>query len=942
MLQPPNKLAKIEVNNRPIEEVFGKGVSITYDPPRDGNCQFSAISSQLILLCGLHLSSSDLRQQVVNYLYSNAERLNLINFVPHQNVTIYLQKMSVNGTYGDHLTLMGMANLYNVQFVIYSSLGIAGRRIISNNIESKLIPSVPIIYLGHYAETEGEHYVCIKVNEIKNETSRQYDDRDINESKSQNVLPDAKLDNEETLCSSNNKDDKLDNEEMLCSNNNKEHKQSLKDVDLSNIQTAFHPNLSFKFPISKFGNQSRSCHSEWFKKWQWLHYLTINDSVICFLCAKAIQEKLVTVWHKRDPAFISVGFRNWKKATSTFVNHEKSEAHLEAADKIFSRKQAPISALLSEQVASQQIISRKALYLIFSCIKYLCIQGFPLRGHEHNDGALFNLVQERALDVPELREWFKRRDNWLSDTIQNEIVQIMAHAVQRDIMQEACKCKFFGVIADGTTDCSGQEQFSICIQYTSENFNVKNAFLGLYNSPDSTGKTLTRLIQDVFLRLNLPLGSVISFAFDGASNMSGKIHGVQALLKETCPDAHYIHCANHSLDLVLQEVGCNVRLIADALQFVKDCSNIIRESSKRRNLFASMFGDTDIVPSLKALCPTRWCIRASAIERIITTYKEVLESLKQIKDDANTRGDCKAKAAGLFKQGKLMYTYIALRCAHSIFSECDNVATVLQKESITMRGAMQAVDGLLLHLQNLRRDDFFDSVIKLAEANKEIKLEIPAEKRMRSEPARIRNNSKITAVDETSYYVKWRSNYFEAIDLINEELKRRFNQSSMKICIAREELLLISPIANEDDNVLNKTLEQACLPNIFDKNKLRRQLLKLHEKMSKESIPRKLDNIVKLLLEIDPAVRSMFSDIEMLACLILSTPVSAANAERSFSTLRRLKTWLRTAMSQKRLTHLALLTVHRNKLNKLDMNGLISQFIQTTPERVSIFGRLIC
>ena len=83
------------------------------------------------------------------------------------------------------------------------------------------------------------------------------------------------------------------------------------------------------------------------------------------------------------------------------------------------------------------------------------------------------------------------------------------------------------------------------------------------------------------------------------------------------------------------------------------------------------------------------------------------------------------------------------------------------------------------------------ALLNLDHCSSKIKLEIPAEKRMRSEPARIRNNSKITAVDETSYYVKWRSNYFEAIDLINEELKRRFNQSSMKICIAREELLLI-------------------------------------------------------------------------------------------------------------------------------------------------------
>ena len=37
--------------------------------------------------------------------------------------------------------------------------------------------------------------------------------------------------------------------------------------------------------------------------------------------------------------------------------------------------------------------------------------------------------------------------------------------------------------------------------------------------------------------------------------MSGRFKGVQARLKERCPDSVYVHCANHSLDLVLQEAA---------------------------------------------------------------------------------------------------------------------------------------------------------------------------------------------------------------------------------------------------------------------------------------------------------------------------------------------------------------------------------------------------
>lgn len=38
---------------------------------------------------------------------------------------------------------------------------------------------------------------------------------------------------------------------------------------------------------------------------------------------------------------------------------------------------------------------------------------------------------------------------------------------------------------------------------------------------------------------------------------------VQAKLNEVCPDSVFVHCANHSLDLVLQEVAREVRLVAE-------------------------------------------------------------------------------------------------------------------------------------------------------------------------------------------------------------------------------------------------------------------------------------------------------------------------------------------------------------------------------------------
>ena len=71
--------------------------------------------------------------------------------------------------------------------------------------------------------------------------------------------------------------------------------------------------------------------------------------------------------------------------------------------------------------------------------------------------------------------------------------------------------------------------------------------------------------------------------------------------------------------------------------------------------------------------------------------------------------------------------------------------------------------------------------------------------------------------------------------------------------------------------------------------------------------------------------RSMFPKIHNILLKILATlPVSTASSERSFSTLRRLKDYLRNLTGPERLTGLAILSVHRNI--KIDTTEVLNRF----------------
>ena len=58
-----------------------------------------------------------------------------------------------------------------------------------------------------------------------------------------------------------------------------------------------------------------------------------------------------------------------------------------------------------------------------------------------------------------------------------------------------------------------------------------------------------------------------------------------------------------------------------------------------------------------------------------------------------------------------------------------------------------------------------------------------------------------------------------------------------------------------------------------------------------------------------------FPAVRKAICTAMALPVSTCTVERSFSTLRRVKTWLRSTMTEDRLNGLCMISVHREKIN---------------------------
>ena len=86
---------------------------------------------------------------------------------------------------------------------------------------------------------------------------------------------------------------------------------------------------------------------------------------------------------------------------------------------------------------------------------------------------------------------------------------------------------------------------------------------------------------------------------------------------------------------------------------------------------------------------------------------------------------------------------------------------------------------------------------------------------------------------------------------------------------------------------------------------------------------------------------ALMSAVCKLLSLVLVMPATNAVSERSFSCLRRLKSYLRATMSQSRLNNIMVLHVHKNLTDKLSLVDIGNDFISGSSHRESLLGKFL-
>lgn len=93
--------------------------------------------------------------------------------------------------------------------------------------------------------------------------------------------------------------------------------------------------------------------------------------------------------------------------------------------------------------------------------------------------------------------------------------------------------------------------------------------------------------------------------------------------------------------------------------------------------------------------------------------------------------------------------------------------------------------------------------------------------------------------------------------------------------------------------------------------------------------------------EFGNAEKSLIPNVFVFCNLLIVNLATPCAPARFFSTTRRLETWLRSRMNNRRFNLLGLLNAHKELIEKLDLAEVGNEFIYLNKERFSILVRLL-
>ncbi|KAG2468179.1 ZMYM1 protein, partial [Polypterus senegalus] len=389
---------------------------------------------------------------------------------------------------------------------------------------------------------------------------------------------------------------------------------------------------------------------------------------------------------------------------------------------------------------------------------------------------------------------------------------------------------------------------------------------------------------------------LVAQTYDGAAVFASSLNGLQAKVKVIAPSAVFVHCYAHRLNLVLSQ---GAKCLPESRIFFASLSGFTTFFSKstKRMSFLESAGSS----RLPRNAPTRWNFTSRIVSTVANNYDGLLQTLDKITQDESMDDDTLDAAKGFIMKLKDFEFVFMLNTYEQIFSETDVVFDIVQQRAMDVLYCKKRIGSLLAFVKEKRSEEAYQAVYaKAANLTSD----------PRDEPIRKRRLSQLRDPQD-----RYRNLYMAILDNPMQISQRFSNLENMSF------LELVNPGKfDEMRQVFPEEAFESVLKSyghFFDSGQLSElQVLQVYSDHDLQGSRGKLCDFLVFFkdMKLDSAMPQLYK----LLSLVATIGATSAGVERSFSCLKRVKSYTRNTMGQDRLSNLALLAIERKLVKSLE------------------------